>query len=68
MKKKGTEPAKVIPIKKPPCPICRKPAEVQWRPFCSKRCADIDLGRWLNESYSIPSQEEAEQDGIPEED
>lgn len=68
MNKKDTETAKVVPIKRPRCPTCRKPAEAKWRPFCSKRCADIDLGRWLNESYSIPSQEESEQDGIPEED
>ena len=55
--------AKVVPIKRPRCPICRKAAEEKWRPFCSKRCADIDLGRWLNESYSIPSQEEPNRDG-----
>jgi uncharacterized protein len=37
------------------CPICNKPAEAKYRPFCSRRCADIDLGRWLNESYRIES-------------
>lgn len=36
------------------CPICSKPAGTAFRPFCSRRCADIDLGRWLNESYAIP--------------
>ena len=36
------------------CPICRKPAEEAWRPFCSKRCADVDLGRWLGGRYAIP--------------
>ena len=36
------------------CPICRKPADAKYRPFCSKRCADIDLGRWLTEGYVIP--------------
>lgn len=39
------------------CPICRKPSERAYRPFCSKRCADVDLGRWLNGSYAIPSEE-----------
>ena len=39
-----------------PCPICGKPAEVRWRPFCSKRCADVDLGRWLAGRYAIPGE------------
>ena len=37
------------------CPICRKPAEPRFRPFCSVRCADIDLGRWFTESYAVPT-------------
>jgi hypothetical protein len=37
-----------------PCPICRRPADRPYRPFCSKRCADIDLARWLGEAYRIP--------------
>ena len=36
------------------CPICGKPAVAAYRPFCSRRCADVDLARWLNESYRIP--------------
>lgn len=43
-----------------PCPICGKPGLDRFRPFCSKRCADIDLGRWLNGSYAIPAEEEDE--------
>ena len=39
------------------CPICGKPADEKYRPFCSKRCADIDLGRWISGSYRIPSDE-----------
>ena len=35
------------------CPICRKPAVKDYRPFCSKRCADIDLGRWLKGGYVV---------------
>jgi endogenous inhibitor of DNA gyrase (YacG/DUF329 family) len=35
------------------CPICRKPASPDARPFCSSRCADIDLGRWLTEQYTV---------------
>jgi len=41
-------------INKPGCPICGKPQDVGFRPFCSKRCADIDLGRWFNERYVVP--------------
>lgn len=41
-----------------PCPICRKPAVARYRPFCSKRCADVDLGRWFGEAYRIPAEEE----------
>lgn len=35
------------------CPICRKPRSDAWRPFCSQRCADVDLGRWLGGRYVI---------------
>lgn len=36
------------------CPICSKPSDEAAKPFCSKRCADIDLGRWLKGNYAIP--------------
>jgi endogenous inhibitor of DNA gyrase (YacG/DUF329 family) len=36
------------------CPICGKPAQTQFRPFCSRRCADVDLHRWLSDSYATP--------------
>jgi endogenous inhibitor of DNA gyrase (YacG/DUF329 family) len=39
------------------CPICGKAAAHQYRPFCSKRCADVDLHRWLGEGYAIPTAE-----------
>lgn len=45
-----------------PCPICGKPAEPRYRPFCSRRCADVDLARWLNESYRIPDEAAGEDD------
>lgn len=47
----------------PACPICGKPRDAAFRPFCSKRCADIDLGRWLNERYTIPVTAEEDEDG-----
>lgn len=37
-----------------PCPICEKPSVQAFHPFCSSRCADIDLGRWLKGAYVIP--------------
>jgi hypothetical protein len=43
-----------------PCPICGKLAIEQYRPFCSKRCADIDLHRWLAGVYSVPVVEDKE--------
>jgi len=45
------------------CPICAKPAELEFKPFCSKRCAEVDLGRWLTESYAVPVRPEAEEEG-----
>ena len=36
------------------CPICGKPADAKFRPFCSRRCADVDLNRWLGEVYTVP--------------
>lgn len=45
------------------CPICARPVDQRFRPFCSKRCADIDLGRWLSGSYAIPTQDEPDTDG-----
>ena len=37
------------------CPICRGPVDQKYRPFCSRRCADVDLGRWMGGGYAIPS-------------
>lgn len=39
------------------CPICDRDSVVAYRPFCSKRCADMDLGKWLSGSYAVPSRE-----------
>jgi endogenous inhibitor of DNA gyrase (YacG/DUF329 family) len=36
------------------CPICAKPASGAYKPFCSKRCADVDLNRWLSDGYAVP--------------
>tara|TARA_R110002110_G_scaffold217956_2_gene431872 strand:- start:272 stop:487 length:216 start_codon:yes stop_codon:yes gene_type:complete len=39
------------------CPICAKPSAAEYRPFCSKRCADIDLHKWLGERYRVEADE-----------
>lgn len=39
------------------CPMCEKPTERRYRPFCSKRCADVDLGKWIAGAYAAPSEE-----------
>lgn len=49
------------------CPICGKEAVAAYRPFCSRRCADVDLGRWLTGGYAIPVAEEEDADKPDEE-
>jgi uncharacterized protein len=44
------------------CPICGKPTDALLRPFCSKRCADVDLHRWLSGVYVVPVTEDEEED------
>ena len=63
--------AYVLPMTSPslapdkPCPLCGKPSLAQFRPFCSKRCADIDLHRWLSGAYAIPAEESSDEDERP---
>ena len=45
------------------CPICGAPTRPEARPFCSRRCADVDLGRWLRGAYRVPSEEASGPDG-----
>ncbi len=44
------------------CPICSKDTDPKYRPFCSRRCADVDLGRWLTGTYVLPAKAEDEDD------
>ena len=50
-----------------PCPICKSPAAAEYAPFCSKRCADVDLHRWLTGAYAVPA-EEGDSNGTPDPD
>jgi endogenous inhibitor of DNA gyrase (YacG/DUF329 family) len=50
------------------CPICKRQIgegedTLRFRPFCSKRCGDIDLGRWLKGAYAVPATEVDDEDG-----
>ena len=49
------------------CPICGKPAAAEFQPFCSRRCADVDLNRWLSGVYTVPVTEDEEEDERREE-
>ncbi|WP_460273921.1 DNA gyrase inhibitor YacG [Celeribacter sp. ULVN23_4] len=46
------------------CPICGGESVKAYRPFCSKRCADIDLAKWMNGSYAVPSMREEDPEEI----
>lgn len=48
------------------CPICAKDSDPKYRPFCSKRCADVDLGRWLTGGYVLPGSAVEEEDNPPD--
>jgi endogenous inhibitor of DNA gyrase (YacG/DUF329 family) len=52
------------------CPICGVDAQKPFTPFCCKRCADIDLGRWFTGSYSVPvvEMDDLPEDELPDED
>ncbi len=57
MAEKTNRAADVVPLKNSKCLNCGKPAAADYQPFCSDRCANIDLGRWLNGDYRIPTNE-----------
>ncbi len=44
----------------PACPLCGKPASPDYRPFCSRRCADVDLQRWLTGAFVVPGKADDE--------
>ncbi|GJM03621.1 MAG: hypothetical protein DHS20C08_21220 [Rhodomicrobium sp.] len=50
----------------PKCAMCNEPRSTKYRPFCSKRCADIDLNRWLTGQYAIPVEEDEPDDHLGE--
>ena len=68
MADRWTTKGNVVPLKGRPCPQCGRLAVDRFRPFCSRRCVDVDLGRWLTGEYRIFTDEEANLDGEPPED
>ena len=44
------------------CAICGRPAEADYRPFCSRRCADVDLQRWFKGVYAVPGAPNRDED------
>lgn len=48
------------------CPICGKPVDPVFRPFCSKRCSDLDLQRWLSGRYVVPGDETDDENPLSE--
>ena len=46
------------------CPLCKRPAEAPHIPFCSRRCAQLDLGKWLTGDYAIPAYEAMEDSDV----
>jgi len=57
----GANPKRAKSAKGPRCAICGKPAVQDYRPFCSRACADEDLGRWLGGRYVVPGERVAQQ-------
>ena len=49
-----------------PCPICNRETSAPYKPFCSRRCADVDLGRWLTGGYTIPQSDAGEEEFAPD--
>ncbi len=58
------EPVRLRPRR--PCHLCGKPSQQKFHPFCSSRCAQIDLNRWLSGNYAIPVKDEDEDDDTAE--
>jgi uncharacterized protein len=58
----GPSPKKPRSTRAKPCPICGKPSVEASTPFCSERCRDVDLNRWLSGSYAIPGKPTDDED------
>lgn len=57
-----------VRVTAPACVRCGKPVQARFRPFCSQRCADLDLGAWFGERYRVPTEEGAPEAPVPGDD
>lgn len=58
----ATDKAKVTPLRpRRPCPECGKPSARDTYPFCSVRCKNVDLNRWLSGAYVIPARDDEDE-------
>ncbi len=55
---RSSPPAAAAPPKPRRCAVCARPVAPEWRPFCSARCRQVDLGRWLAGDYAVPGEED----------
>ena len=62
----GQKVTRLRPVR--PCPVCKLPSAQTTHPFCSVRCANVDLNRWLSGAYAIPGEAVEEQQGAEQED
>jgi uncharacterized protein len=65
---KGSNMTSSVPHSTPqakPCAVCGKPQVEPFRPFCSRRCADVDLHRWLSGAYALPASEDDDGEALP---
>jgi uncharacterized protein len=63
------ETAKILPLRAPrPCPECKRASAREFYPFCSRRCKEVDLNRWLSGSYYIPGKPAEDDQEAPGED
>ncbi len=61
-----TEKSKVVPLRpNRPCPECRLESSREFWPFCSRRCKEVDMNRWLSGAYVIPARDDEDEDDIP---
>ncbi len=58
----GADPPAVVRLSQARCPVCQRPTVPRYRPFCSHRCADVDLGHWLTGRYAVPGNPALEED------
>jgi len=58
----GTGTTTEVRISRTKCPVCGRPTEARYRPFCSRRCTEVDLGHWLTERYVVPGNPALDED------